>query len=84
MAAEFADSFDKRPLKPETKLPKKAKQGQQPANPGPDVTYIETSAKSNKNIDGVSASHLIIALIVLILALNDDTSTGFPRHREKD
>ena len=54
LAAEFADSFDKRPLKQETKLPKKAKQGQEPVNLGPDVAYIETSAKSNKNIEGVS------------------------------
>ena len=58
LAAEFGDSFD-RPLRPETKLPKKAKQqGESPVNLGPDITYTETSAKMNKNIEGVSPSSI--------------------------
>ena len=59
LAAELGDSFDKQPLKPETKLPKKTKHQKQPqVNLVPDIAYIETSAKLNKNIEGVSPSPL--------------------------
>ena len=83
LAAELADSFDKRPLKPETKLPKKAKEGEQPANPGPDVTYMETSAKSNKNIEGVSQGVAVLMKIHARLQ-NGVLCAGLPRHRQKD
>ena len=81
LAAELADSFDKQPLKPETKLPKKAKQAE-PVNPGPDVAYLETSAKSNKNVEGVSRSQLLFSFNLLLE--KDDISTGFPRHRKEN
>ena len=52
LAAELRDSFDK-PINPEAKLPKKAKPGQA-VNLGADIAYMETSAKEDKNIEGVS------------------------------
>ena len=79
LAAEFGDSFD-RPLRPETRLPKKAKaRGEPPIfNPGPDIAYVETSAKLNKNIEGVSPSR------VFVILTHVETCTGFPRHRSED
>ena len=53
LAAELRESFDK-PINPEPKLPKKAKKGQAVVDLGADIIYMETSAKEDKNIEGVS------------------------------
>ena len=85
LAAALGDSFD-RPLRPETRLPKKAKargEPPSPVNPGPDIAFVETSAKLNKNIEGVSHSESIESVLFVILTYVE-TCTGFPRHRSED
>ena len=78
LAAELGDSFD-RPLRPETRLPKKAKaRGEPPVfNPGPDIAYVETSAKLNKNIEGVSQSESSLLNSYLCRNLHRFSKTSF-------